>query len=73
MWYCKKFEHDYGHDTAFLANVNSLYAIARPSVACRLSVCLPVTLVRPIHAAKIFRNISTTLEIVPGEPLRRGS
>jgi len=43
----------------FLANVNSrsrsLYAIARPSVVCRLSV----TLVRPTQAVQIFGNIST--------------
>ena len=36
-----------------------LYAIARPSV-CRLSV----TLVRPTQAVQIFRNISTTLDIL---------
>jgi len=43
----------------FLGNVNSrsrsLYAIARPSVVC----CLSVTLVRPTQAVKIFGNIST--------------
>jgi len=33
----------------------SLYAIARPSVACRLSV----TLVRPTQAVQIFGNVST--------------
>ena len=48
----------------FLANVNSrsrsLYAIARPSVVCRLSVCrLSVTFVHPTQAAQIFGNIST--------------
>jgi len=48
----------------FLANVNSrsrsLYAIARPSVVCRLSVCLSsVTLVHPTQAVQIFGNIST--------------
>jgi len=44
-----------------LANVNSrsrsLYAIARPSVVCRLSVCLSVTLVRPTQAVQIFGNL----------------
>jgi len=55
-----------------LANVNSrsrlLYAIARPSVVCRLSVCLSVvcplssvTFVRPTQAVQIFGNISTEL------------
>ena len=40
----------------------SLYAIARPSVVCRLSVvCLSVTLVRPTQAAQTFGNISTAL------------
>ena len=70
----------------FLANVNSrsrsLYAIARPSV-CSLSV----TLVRPTQAVEIFGNIfygirylghpltsiKNFTEIVPEEPLRRGS
>jgi len=72
----------------FLANVNSrsrsLYAIARPYV-CLSSV----TFVRPTQVVQIFGNISTALgtlasvipwtstdnftEIVPGEPLRRGS
>ena len=54
----------------------------RLSVVCRLSV----TLVRPTQAVEIFGNIFTALgtlalltsnknftEIVPGEPLRRGS
>ena len=71
----------------FLANVNSrscsLYAIARPAVVCLSSV----TFVRPTQAVEIFGNISTALDtlghpltstknftdIVPGEPLRRGS
>jgi len=49
----------------FLANVNSrsrsLYAIARPSVAC-LSVCrLSVTFVRRTQAVQIFGNISMAL------------
>jgi len=45
----------------FLANVNSrsrsrsLYAVARPSVVCRLSV----TLVHPTQAVEIFGHIST--------------
>jgi len=47
------------HAVRFLANVNSrsrsLYAIACPSVVCRLSV----TLVRPTQAVQIFDNIST--------------
>ena len=42
-----------------LANVNScsrsLYAVARPSVVCRLSV----TLVHPTQAVVIFGNFST--------------
>jgi len=42
---------------AVLANVNSLYAIARPSVVCLSSV----TFVRPTHAIQIFVNISTAL------------
>ena len=46
-------------NTILLANVNSrsrsLYAIARPSVACLSSV----TLVCPTQAVQIFRNIST--------------
>jgi len=37
----------------FLAS-RSLYAIARPSVVCRLSVML----VRPTQAVEIFSNIS---------------
>jgi len=49
----------------FLANVNSrsrsLYAIARPSVVCRLSV----TFVHPTQAVQIFRNISTALGSLP--------
>ena len=54
-------------NTSFLANANSrsrsLYAIARPSVVCRLSsVCLSsVTFVRPTQAVQIFGNISTAL------------
>ena len=58
--------------TKFLANVNSrsrsLYAIARPSVVCRLSVvclssvCLSyVTFVRPTQAVQTSGNISTAL------------
>jgi len=76
-------------DITVLANVNSrsllLYAVARPSSVCRLSE----TLVYPIHPVEIFGNIFTPFgawyldhrltstvnfaEIVPGEPLRRGS
>ena len=45
----------------FLANVNSrsrsLYAVARPSVVC----CLSVTLVHPTQAVEIFGSISTAL------------
>jgi len=68
--------------TSFLTNVNSrsrsLFAVARPSV------CLSsVTFVHPTQAVQIFGNISMALgtltstenftEIVPWEPLRRGS
>ena len=71
-----------------LTFIRSLYAIARPSVVCLLSVvCLSVTLMRPTQVVQSFRNISTALatlaihrhplkifsEIVPGELLRRGS
>jgi len=61
--------------------LNSLYAIARPSVC--LSVCLPsvchlLRLCNPIQAIKIFGNVSTpfnTLAICwhPGKILRRSS
>jgi len=65
---------------ALIFSERSLYAIARPPVVC-LSVCrMSVTLVRPTQAVEIFGNISTAfgtlanfMEIVPGEPLRRGS
>jgi len=77
----------------FLANVNSrsrsLYAVARPSVVCRLSVCrLSVCNVRvPYSGGSNFRQyfygiryaghpLTSTenfTEIVRGEPLRRGS
>ena len=72
---------------ALIFSERSLYAIARPPVVC-LSVCrMSVTLVRPTQAVEIFGNIFTVLgtlghpltstenftEIVPGEPLRRGS
>ena len=63
--------YDYLKDLAveqekFLTNVKSrsrsLYAIARPSVACLSSVCLSsVTFVRPTQAVEIFGNISTAL------------
>jgi len=49
----------------FLANVNSrsrsLYAVARPSVVRRLSVCRlsSVTFVRPTQPVEIFDNVST--------------
>jgi len=77
---------------SFLANVNSrsrsLYAIARPSVVCRLSVCLSVCNVRAPYSGgsdfwQYFYGIrylghpwtptENFTEIVPGEPLRRGS
>jgi len=56
----------------------SLFAVSRPSV------CLYVTLVHPTQAVLNFGNFSTAIghpltrtenfmEIVPGEPLRRGS
>jgi len=76
----------------FLAHVNSrsrsLYAIARPSVVCRLSVCLSVCNVRaPYSGGSNFRQYfygirylghpltftENFTEIVPEEPLRRGS
>ena len=48
----------------FLANVNSssgsLYVVVRPSVVCRLSVCLSsVTFVHPTQAIEIFGNVFT--------------
>ena len=63
---------------AYLANVNtrsrSLYAVARPSVVCRLSV----TLVRPTQAVVIFGNISAAFGTLavhwrPRKILRRSS
>jgi len=61
----------------FLANVNSrsrsLYAIARPTVVCRLPVRLSsVTFVRPTQAVQIFVNISTVLGTLAilGHPLK---
>jgi len=71
------------HDTSstFLANVNSrsrwLYAIARPSVVCRLSsVCLSVVCnVRAPYSGGIrylghpLTSTENFTEIVPGEPL----
>jgi len=39
-----------------------MYAIARPSVVCRLS---SVTFVRPTQAVQIFGNISTALGTLP--------
>ena len=83
-----------GWKAKFLANVNSrsrsLYAVARPSVVCRLSsVCLSVVgnarppysggsnfrqyfcgIWYPSHPLTSTENFT---EIVPGEPLRRGS
>jgi len=74
---------------AFLANVNSrsrsLYAVARPSVVCRLSVVGNVRV--PYSGGSNFRHyfycirylghpLTSTenlTEIFPGEPLRRGS
>ena len=55
------------------------FAICYHPSVCRLS---SVTFVRPTQAVQIFGNISTALgtlaienfmDIVPGEPLRRGS
>jgi len=79
----------------FLANVNSssrsLYAVARPSVVFRLSVCRLLSVVgnarAPYSGRFNFRQyfygicypshpLTSTkklTEIVPGEPLRRGS
>jgi len=58
----------------------------RPSVRVCLSVCLSVKLVRPTQPVEIFRNFfaiwylghpltstKSFTEIVPWEPLRRGS
>jgi len=46
----------------FLANVNSPFAVACPSVVYRLCVCLSsVTFVRRTQAVQIFGNISTAL------------
>jgi len=75
-------------DSAVFSERELTFAICcRPS-ACRLSVVcrLSVTLVHPTQAIQIFGNISTALgtwairwhslkftDIVPGEPLRRGS
>ena len=74
---------------SFLANVNSrsrfLYAIARPSVICRLSVVCNAR--APYSGGSNFRQyfygirylghpLTSTenfTEIVPGEPLRLGS
>jgi len=61
--------------------------IARPSVVCRLSVGLsPVTFVHPTQAVAFFHYFcgiwylghpltptENFMEIIPGEPLRRGS
>ena len=83
----------YFSEFAYLTGVlrkssRSLFAVARPSVVCRLSVChlSSVTFVRPTQAVQILGNISTAFgtlaivdvqenftEIVPGEPIRRGS
>jgi len=71
--------HTWCYSMVFLANVK-LFAVARPSV-CRLS---SVTLVRPTQAVQIFGNgvwylchpltsIDNFTEIVPWEPIRRGS
>ena len=66
----------------------AIYAVARPSVVCRLSVCLSVGNARaPYSGGSNFRQyfygirypshpLTSTenfTEIVPGEPLRRGS
>jgi len=44
----------------YYPNLFSVFAIANPSV-CRLSVCLPVTLVHPTQEVKPFGNISSPL------------
>jgi len=71
-------------------NVNSrsrsLYAIARPSVVCRLSVCLLSVVCKLVRAPysdgpnfqQYFYGVrylghENFTEIIPGEPLRRGS
>jgi len=77
-----------GRYLRFLANVNSrsrsLYAIARPSVVCCLSVC---NVRAPYSGGSNFRQYfygikylghpltctKNFTEIVPGEPLRWGS
>ena len=66
-----------------------MFAICRRPSVCSLSsvVCLSVTFVRPTQTIEIFGNVSMPfgtlaihdlsvknfMEIVPGEPLRRGS
>jgi len=43
-----------------IVRIRYLLSPVRPSVVCRLSVCLSsVTLVRPTQAVQIFGNIST--------------
>ena len=85
MYFLRQF---YWNRVQFLANVNWLYAIARPSVClsvCRLSVVCnahaPYSggsnflqyfygICYPSHPLTSTENFT---EIVPGEPLRRGS
>jgi len=68
----------------FLANVNlrsrSLYAVARPSVVCNVRSCtllsrlnFPHFLYAVWYPGHPLTSTENFTEIVPGEPLRRGS